>query len=109
MEYYLPETLLVTLNDKPSRVNGPLDLHWQSSLNCPSRASMCIKCLKYRIVLLIVIKNPWVHGLILLTLYFAPGHRPVPRWSAYLSDPQLVCSPFDIPHPSASTVSPSSD
>ena len=27
------------------------------------KSSMCMMCLKYRIILLIVIKNPWVHGL----------------------------------------------
>ena len=36
---------------------------------------MCMMCLIYRIILLIVIKNPWVHGLntILLTYFLLRG------------------------------------
>ena len=32
-----------------------------------------------------------------INIFFAPVCRPVPRWGAYPSDPQLVTSPLDIP------------
>ena len=73
---------------------------------CPLRgkSSMCMMCLKYRIILLIVIKNP-------LLTYFLLRGRPVPRWGAY-STPQ---TPSWLQHShiqrqlDASTALPSSD
>ena len=71
---------------------------------CPlsGKSSMCMMCLKYRIILLIVIKNPWV---ILLTYFLLRGAAP------YLAGALTApLRPFDIPiFSSASTVSPSSD
>ena len=45
---------------------------------CPlsGKSSMCMMCLKYGIILLIVMKNLWVQFTHIL---FAPGRRPVPR------------------------------
>ena len=42
------------------------NLYFSNQLGgCPlsGKSSMCMMCLKYRIIQLIVIKNPWVHGL----------------------------------------------
>ena len=36
---------------------------------------MCMMCLKYRIILIIVIKNPWVQ---FTHIFFAPGAAPYP-------------------------------
>ena len=59
---------------------------------------MCMMCLKYRIILLIVIKNPLV---ILLTYFLLRGAAPYPAAGA-LTAP---LRPFDIPtFSSASTV-----
>ena len=66
------------------------------------KSSMRMMCLKYRIILLIVIKNLWV---ILLTYFLLRGAEPYPAEA--LTAP---LRPFDIPTFSfASTVSPSSD
>ena len=86
--------LLITLFPPHS-----LQLDWCS---LSGKSSMCMMFLKYRIILLIVVKNPWV---ILLTYFFAPGAGPYPAGA--LTAP---LRPFDIPiFSSASTVSPSSD
>ena len=49
---------------------------------CPLRgkSSMCMMCFKYRIILLIVIQNPWV---ILLTYFLLLGATPYPAGGAY--------------------------
>ena len=76
----------------------------ESSIGCPlsGKSSMCMMRLKYRIILLIVIKNPWV---ILLTYCLLPGAAPYPTGA--LTAPLRT---FDIPtFISASIVSPSSD
>ena len=63
---------------------------------CPLRGKslMCMMCLKYRIILLIVIETPWKY---LLTYYFsgAPPRTPLGRLQL-TSDPQLVCSPPSV-------------
>ena len=69
---------------------------------------MCMMCLKYRIILLIVIKNPWKY---LLTHVLLRGAAPYPAGGAYSAPQTPTFGGSHIEHltRSASTVSPSSD
>ena len=63
---------------------------------CPLRekSSMCMMCLKYRIIQLFVIKNPWKY---LLTYFLFRGAAPCPAWALTAPlRPQLVCSPPSV-------------
>ena len=63
---------------------------------CPlsGKSSMCMMCLKYRILLLIVIKNPWV---ILLTYFLLRGATPYPTGAPTAPLRHRALRPFDIP------------
>ena len=74
---------------------------------------MCMMCLKYRIILLIFIKNPWKY---LLTYFLLRGTAPYPAGAltAPLRPPAGLLATIGGSHienltRSASTVSPSSD
>ena len=74
---------------------------------------MCMMCLKYRIILLIVIKNPWKY---LLTYFVLRGAAPDPAGALTASFRPLagLLATFGGSHienltRSGSTVSPSSD